>query len=193
MVCVRAHSSTCRITHKRPDFATRFSPTAGVGVVHDWYPTNKSQFNSLQQLNMEKSRLKVPFMQTGECLHGVGSFKQSMFPQVPSSFSSFFPSVVSEHGHFQSIGIAASFDKDLAYSVGRAIGAEARSIGIHACFSPVVDLGKEPRWGRVQEAWGEDFVLTSHMAVAYASGLSKNSTWSDPDAVVPVVKVRPCT
>ncbi|KAF7333056.1 Glycoside hydrolase family 3 protein [Mycena venus] len=142
------------------DFATRFSPTAGVGIVHDWYPTNTSQFNSLQKLNIAKSRLKVPFMQTGECLHGVGSFKQSMFPQ--------------------SIGIAASFDKNLAYS--------ARSIGIHACFSPVLDLGKEPRWGRVQEAWGEDFVLTSHMGVAYASGLSKNGSWADPDAVVPVVK-----
>ncbi|KAJ7618463.1 glycoside hydrolase family 3 protein [Roridomyces roridus] len=150
------------------DYATRFSPTAGVGVVHDWYPTNKSQFNSLQELNIAKSRLKVPFMQTGECLHGVGSFKQSMFPQ--------------------SIGIAASFDRDLAYSVGRAIGSEARSIGIHACFSPVLDLGKDPRWGRVQEAWGEDFVLTSHMGVAYASGLSKNGSWAEPDAVVPVVK-----
>ncbi|KAJ7210633.1 glycoside hydrolase family 3 protein [Mycena haematopus] len=150
------------------DFATRFAPGAGVGVVHDWYPTNKSQFNSLQKLNIAESRLKIPFLQTGECLHGVGSFKQSMFPQ--------------------SIGIAASFDKDLAYSVGRAIGSEARSIGIHACFSPVLDLGKEPRWGRVQEAWGEDFVLTSHMGVAYASGLSKNGSWADPDAVVPVVK-----
>ncbi|KAJ7342621.1 glycoside hydrolase family 3 protein [Mycena albidolilacea] len=150
------------------DFATRFAPKAGVGVVHDWYPTNKSQFNSLQKLNIAESRLKVPFMQTGECLHGVGSFKQSMFPQ--------------------SIGLAASFDKNLAYAVGRAIGAEARSIGIHACFSPVLDLGKEPRWGRVQEAWGEDFVLTSHMGVAYASGLSKNGSWDAPDAVVPVVK-----
>ncbi|KAJ7069083.1 glycoside hydrolase family 3 protein [Mycena belliarum] len=150
------------------DFAMSVAPTAGVGVVHDWYPTNKSQFNSLQKLNIEKSRLKVPFLQTGECLHGVGSFKQSMFPQA--------------------IGLAASFDKNLAYSVGRAIGAEARSIGIHACFSPVVDLGKDPRWGRVQEAWGEDYVLTSHMAVAYSAGLSKNGSWAEPDAVVPVVK-----
>jgi hypothetical protein len=39
------------------------------------------------------------------------------------------------------------------------------------------------------EAWGEDMVLTSHMGVAYASGLSKNSSWSEPDAVVPVMKV----
>ncbi len=39
------------------------------------------------------------------------------------------------------------------------------------------------------EAWGEDFVLTSHMGVAFASGLSKNGSWGDPDAVVPVMKV----
>jgi hypothetical protein len=39
------------------------------------------------------------------------------------------------------------------------------------------------------EDWGEDFVLTSHMGVAYASGLSKNSSWSRSDAVVPVMKV----
>ncbi|KAJ6453278.1 glycoside hydrolase superfamily [Mycena vitilis] len=129
--------------------------TSGVGIVHDWYPTNKSQFNSLQQLNdLDKSRLKVPFLHTGECLHGVGSFRQSMFPH--------------------SIGIAASFDKNLAYAVDCAIGSEARSIGIHACFSPVLDLGKEQRWGRVQEAWGESSVHTSHGR--------RNGSWTEPDA-----------
>ncbi|KAJ3760099.1 glycoside hydrolase family 3 protein [Lentinula raphanica] len=139
-----------------------------LGVMHDWYPTNASYYNSVQKLNLEKSRLPVPFMQLGECLHGVGSFKQSMFPQ--------------------SIGMAASWDTSLVHRVGGAIGAEARAIGIHACLAPVLDLGKDVRWGRVQEAWGEDFLLTSHMGVAYASGLSKNGSWSDTDAVVPVMK-----
>ncbi|KAJ7219664.1 glycoside hydrolase family 3 protein [Mycena haematopus] len=150
------------------DSAMQIAPDAGIGIMADWYPTNASQYNSVQKLNAEKSRLKVPFMVYGECLHGVGSFRQSMFPQ--------------------SIGMAASFDTSLVHSVGRAIGTEARAIGIHACLAPVLDLGKDPRWGRTQEAWGEDFVLTSHMGVAYASGLSKNSSWADPDAVVPVVK-----
>ncbi|KAJ7487969.1 glycoside hydrolase family 3 protein [Mycena latifolia] len=148
--------------------AMKIAPDAGVGVINDWYPTNTSQYNSVQKLNSEKSRLKVPFMVYGECLHGVGSFKQSMFPQ--------------------SIGLSASFDTALVYSVGRAIGTEARAIGIHACLSPVLDLGKDPRWGRTQEAWGEDFVHTALMGVAYASGLSKNGSWADPDAVVPVLK-----
>lgn len=50
----------------------------------------------------------------------------------------------------QSIGMSASFDTNLVHRVGRAIGTEASSIGIHACFSPVLDLAKDPRWGRVQ-------------------------------------------
>ncbi|CAN8104566.1 unnamed protein product [Discula destructiva] len=150
------------------DYTMRFSPDSPVGLIHDWYSLNTSYYNTVQQLNLDKARLKVPLMHMGECLHGVGSFKQSMFPQ--------------------SLGLSASFDTDLVYRVGRAIGTEARSIGIHACFSPVLDLGLDPRWGRMQEAWGEDKVLTSHMGVAYSSGLSKNGSWSEPDAVVPVMK-----
>lgn len=150
------------------DHTMRFSPDSPVGIIHDWYTLNTSHYNGVQQLNLQKARLKVPLMHFGECLHGVGSFKQSMFPQ--------------------SLGLSASWDVGLVHRVGRAIGTEARSIGIHACFSPVLDLGLDPRWGRMQEAWGEDKVLTSHMGVAYSSGLSKNNSWSDPDAVVPVMK-----
>ncbi|KAL7623738.1 hypothetical protein AAE478_005291 [Parahypoxylon ruwenzoriense] len=150
------------------DFTMRFSPDSPIGVMHDWYPLNTSYYNSVQELNLQKARLKVPIMHIGECLHGVGSYKQSMFPQ--------------------SLGLSASFDTDLVYRVGRAIGTEARSIGVHACLSPVLDIGQDARWGRMQEAWGEDKVLTSHMGVAYSSGLSKNGSWSEPDAVVPVVK-----
>lgn len=115
------------------DHALSLAPSAGIGVIHDWYTLNKTQTNSLQKLNLEKSRLKIPFMHVGECLHGVGSFKQSMFPQ--------------------SLGMAATWDVDLVSRVGRAIGEEARSIGIHACFSPVLDVCKDSRWGRCQGEW----------------------------------------
>ncbi|KAI2637267.1 glycoside hydrolase family 3 protein [Xylaria nigripes] len=150
------------------DETMHLSPDSPIGVMHDWYPQNPSYYNSVQKLNLEKARLKVPFMHLGECLHGVGSFKQSIFPQ--------------------SLGMSATWDTDLVQRVGRAIGTEARSVGIHACLSPVLDLGQDPRWGRVQEAWGEDKILTSHMGVAYSSGLSKNGAWNEPDAVVPVLK-----
>jgi beta-glucosidase-like glycosyl hydrolase len=113
-----------------PDERMHLAPGAPIGVMHDWYPTNKSQYNDMQSLNTKKAQVDIPILQTGECLHGVGSFKQSIFPQ--------------------SIGMSASFDTNLVYRVGRAIGEEASSIGIHACFAPVLDLGKDPRWGRAQ-------------------------------------------
>ncbi|KAF2116384.1 family 3 glycoside hydrolase [Lophiotrema nucula] len=150
------------------DFEMRFTPGASIGHMHDWYPLNKTYYNDLQRLNIERSQLKVPFLHWAECLHGVGSFNQSMFPQA--------------------LGLASSWDADLVHRVGKAIGTEARSIGIHACLAPVLDLCKDPRWGRCQENWGEDKILTSHMGIAFASGLSKNGSWAEQDAVVPVMK-----
>ena len=154
---------SCLLT--RPDDVRFTSP---VGSIHDLYSLNSSHPDGLQRRNLEAARVPVPFLHFGECLHGVGSFKQSLFPQA--------------------LGLGASFDTDLVYRVGRAIGAEARSIGIHACFSPVLDLGWDARWGRTQEGWGEDKVVTTHMGVAYARGLSKDGRLSDADAVVPVMK-----
>ncbi|CAG9950279.1 unnamed protein product, partial [Clonostachys rosea f. rosea IK726] len=154
--------------HGLYDQLVQLSPNAGLGAICDWYPTHHSQFNSLQALNLEKSRLKIPLMATGECLHSLFSNKASVFPQT--------------------LGLSSSFDTNLVHQVGRALGTEARSIGIHACFSPVLDIAKEPRYGRSQETFGEDFVLVSHMGVAYSSGLSKNGPVSDPDATAPVLK-----
>jgi beta-glucosidase-like glycosyl hydrolase len=119
--------------------------------MHDWLPTNQSQYNDLQALNLEKSRLKVPLMMAEECLHGVGSFKMSMFPQ--------------------SIGLAASWDTDLIYRVARAIGSEARSFGIHACFSPVLDIGKDPRWGRVQGSFSVILISEAESCLILFRGL----------------------
>lgn len=149
--------------------SSNLSPiAAAIGHVHDWYPLNISHYNTAQQYNLATSRLKVPLLHFGECLHGVGSFKQSMFPQ--------------------SLGLAASFDTHLVHRVAHAVATEARSIGIHACLSPVLDVGLDPRWGRMQEAWGEDKLLTAQMGVAFSSGLSKNGSLAAQDAVVPVLK-----
>ncbi|KAJ4293538.1 hypothetical protein N0V90_008821 [Kalmusia sp. IMI 367209] len=150
------------------DFELRFTPGASIGHMHDWYPLNKTYYNDLQRLNIEKSKLKIPFLHWAECLHGVGSFNQSMFPQA--------------------LALSNSWDTELVGRVGRAIGTEARSIGVHACLAPVLDLCKDPRWGRCQEDWGEDKVLTSHMGIAFAAGLSKNGSWAENDAVAPVMK-----
>ncbi|PTB61683.1 glycoside hydrolase family 3 protein [Trichoderma citrinoviride] len=157
-----------KLTLEDLDQTMHLSPKSPIGTIHDWYPMNKSYFNTLQKLQLEKSHVKIPMMLVEECLHGVGSFKQSLFPQ--------------------NIAMAASFDTGIVYRIGRAIGTEARSIGIHGCFSPVLDLCQDPRWGRCQEDFGEDKILTSHIGAAYSSGLSKNKSWSDPDAVFPIMK-----
>ncbi|CAI6089382.1 unnamed protein product [Clonostachys chloroleuca] len=150
------------------DKILHLAPNAGLGTVFDWYTTHPSQFNSLQALNLEKSRHKIPLMVAGECLHALYSNRQSVFPQA--------------------LALSSSFDTNLVHRVGRALGTEGRSTGIHIGFSPVLDVAKEPRYGRSQETFGEDFVLISHMGVAYASGLSKNGALSDSDSVIPVIK-----
>ncbi|KAJ6097257.1 hypothetical protein N7499_001631 [Penicillium canescens] len=154
--------------HVLYDKILHLAPNAGLGVICDWYPTHHSQFNTLQALNLQRSRNKIPIMAMGECLHAVCSNRQSVFPQA--------------------LALSSSFDMNLVNRVGRALGTEARSIGIHTCFAPVLDIAKEPRYGRSQETFGEDFVLVSHMGVAYSSGLSKNGALSDSDAAVPVLK-----
>lgn len=93
---------------------------------------------------MEKSRLKIPFLHLAECLHGVGSFKQSMFPQA--------------------LTMSSSWDTDLVNRVGRAIATEARAIGIHACLSPVLDICQDSRWGRCQ---GEKIVQLLSLSTPY--------------------------
>ncbi|KAH8893637.1 glycoside hydrolase family 3 protein [Thozetella sp. PMI_491] len=154
--------------HSLYDDFLHLAPDAGIGVMFNWYPTHPSQFNALQALNLEKSRNKIPLMAFGECIHSVYSNRQTVFPQA--------------------LALSTSFDTNLIRRVARALGAEARSVGIHAGFAPVLDLAKEPRYGRNQESFGEDFVLTSHMGVAYCSGLSKDGNWSDSDALIPVIK-----
>ena len=134
-----------------------YTPNASIGHVHDWYPMDKSHYNAFQRLNVDASALHIPFLHWGECLHGVFSANQSVFPQA--------------------LALASSWDAGLVQRVGGAIAREARSIGVHACLAPVLDLCKDPRWGRCQEAWGEDKVLTSHLGVAFSSGMSRDGEW----------------
>ncbi|KAH8430722.1 uncharacterized protein LDX57_008384 [Aspergillus melleus] len=154
------HEGLAKLLHLAPD--------AGLGAICDWYPTSPSQYNALQALNLSTSRLRIPFISMGECLHSVFSNRQSVFPQA--------------------LSLSSSFDLDLVKRVGRALGAEARAIGIHANFSPVLDIAKEPRYGRSQETFGEDYVLVSHMGVAYTQGLSKDGAIADNDATPAVIK-----
>lgn len=93
----------------------------------------------------------VPPLMHVESLHGVYALGTTVFPQ--------------------SIGMGSTFDTDLMLEVATVIGKEAKSVGAKVSFSPDLDLGREPRWGRIEETYGESPFLVGEMGAAYVKGL----------------------
>ena len=85
-----------------------------------------------------------------ECLHGQAAIDGTSFPQP--------------------IGLAGTFDPALVESLYAMTAAEARSRGTHQALTPVVDVARDPRWGRVEETFGEDPHLVARMGVAAVRG-----------------------
>ncbi len=121
-----------------------------------------AQINEVQAYALNKTRLGIPFLFSEEALHGLCHRDATAFPQQ--------------------IGLAATFAPDLGRKMGRAIGAEARAMGIHETYSPVMDLIRDPRYGRTEESYGEDTCLCSEFAREVVLGMQGDSL-SAPDAV----------
>ncbi len=101
-----------------------------------------------------------------ECLHGVVTTN----PSIPTTV---FP---------QAIGMASTWDPGLIYRVALAISDESRALANKddnkrylTFFGPVINMARDPRWGRVQETYGEDPYLTSRIGVAFVKGLQGNN------------------
>lgn len=120
------------------------------------------QANAVQKYAVEQTRLGIPFLFSEEALHGFMSRHATCFPQQ--------------------IGLAATFDPQLGYRMGRGIATEARACGVHETYSPVMDLMRDPRYGRTEESYGEDVHLCSEFAREVVKGLQGNSL-KDPDSV----------
>ena len=105
----------------------------------------------------------VPPILMCESLHGILGKGTTVFPQ--------------------SIGMGATFDPELMYKIGEAIGREAKTLGIRMSLAPDLDLGREPRWGRIEETYGESSFLTGRMGEAYVKGLL-----ADDGKYAPVIK-----
>jgi beta-glucosidase len=106
--------------------------------------------NGLQRWLLEKSRLGIPVLGFGEALHGY---------MAPGAVS--FP---------QAVALGCTWDTLLVERVFTAAAAEASAMGTRQVLAPVVDLGRDPRWGRTEETYGEDPYLVSRMAVAAVFG-----------------------
>lgn len=121
-----------------------------------------AQANQVQRYAVEKTRLGIPFIFSEEALHGLMTGKATSFPQQ--------------------IGLAATFDPALGRQMGHAIAAEARAQGIHETYSPVMDLIRDPRYGRGEESYGEDTHLCAEFAREMVLGMQGDDL-SAPDAV----------
>jgi beta-glucosidase len=106
--------------------------------------------NTVQKWLKENTRLGIPALFHDECLHGHVAPKGTSFPQA--------------------IALASTWDPDLVQSVFTAVAAEARARGAHHCLAPVLDLARDPRWGRTEETYGEDPYLVSHIGLAAILG-----------------------
>lgn len=123
----------------------------GIGCIHDLYPSDATIPNEIQKYCMNNTRLGIPVLFSEEALHGLGALESTIFPQA--------------------IAMASTWNPELIKGVGAAIAREARSRGIHLAFSPVLDIARDPRWGRVEETYGEDPYLTSRIGVAMVEGM----------------------
>ncbi|HEY9226303.1 MAG TPA: glycoside hydrolase family 3 N-terminal domain-containing protein [Gemmatimonadaceae bacterium] len=119
------------------------------------------KINSIQRYFVERTRLGIPIIPFEEALHGVG--------EVPGA--TIFP---------QAIALAGSWDTSLVGRVGRVVAREAKSRGIRDVLSPVINLANDVRWGRVEETYGEDPLLTSQMGVAYARAFEEANVIATP-------------
>lgn len=121
--------------------------------------TQPGEINRLQRLAVDGNPHKIPALFGFDVIHGF----RTIFP-VP-------------------IAVAASWDPDVA-EAGQAVAArEARAVGIHWAFAPMVDITRDPRWGRIIEGAGEDPVLGAAMAAAQVRGFQGDDL-GDPERVV---------
>ncbi|MEP7251819.1 MAG: glycoside hydrolase family 3 N-terminal domain-containing protein, partial [Ginsengibacter sp.] len=118
------------------------------------------KINKIQRYFIEKSRLGIPIIAFDEALHGLVREGATAFPQA--------------------IALAATWDTSLMNRVASAIAEEAKARGIRQVLSPVINIASDPRWGRVEETYGEDPFLTSEMGVAYVKAFETNGIITTP-------------
>lgn len=106
--------------------------------------------NGIQTQFIENTRLGIPALFHEEGLHGFQAKDATMFPQA--------------------IGLASTWNVNLIEDIYSVVAQEIRARGVHHVLSPVIDVARDPRWGRIEETFGEDPYLVSRMGVAAVRG-----------------------
>jgi beta-glucosidase len=124
--------------------------------------------NAIQKFFLESSRLGIPVIFHEECLHGHAAPDGTSFPQP--------------------LALGATFDPDLVERLFTMTARETRLRGAHQALTPVVDVARDPRWGRVEETYGEDPFLVSRMGIAAVRGFQGDGTFAGKERVIATLK-----
>src|SRR5271165_1592230 len=124
--------------------------------------------NEIQRFFLENSRLGIPVMFHEECLHGHAAPEGTSFPQP--------------------IALGATFNPGLVQSLFTMTALEARMRGAHHALTPVVGVAREPRWGRVEETYGEDPYLVSRLGIAAVRGFQGDASFRDKRHMIATLK-----
>jgi beta-glucosidase len=118
------------------------------------------RINAIQRFFVERTRLGIPIIPFDEAVHGLVQPGATAFPQA--------------------IALAATWDTSLTARVAAAIAREARSRGVRQVLSPVVNLARDVRWGRVEETYGEDPYLAAALARAFVRAFEQRGIVTTP-------------
>jgi beta-glucosidase len=124
--------------------------------------------NAIQKFFLQNSRLGIPVMFHEECLHGQAGIGSTSFPQP--------------------IGLGATFNPGLVESLYAMTAEEARIRGTHQALTPVVDVARDPRWGRVEETFGEDPFLVTQLGMASVRGFQGDASFKDKKHIIATLK-----
>ena len=109
--------------------------------------------NEIQRFFVEQTRLGIPVDFTNEGIRGVAFTKATSFPSQ--------------------LALANTWDKDLVRQIGRITGVEARALGYTNIYAPIMDMGRDQRWGRYEDTYGEDPYLAGQLGVEMVRGLQE--------------------
>jgi beta-glucosidase len=149
------------------DTATGAAGTTGAKVNRNAQQTAR-YVNQVQKWAVEDTRLGIPALTHEEALHGFVARDATSFPQA--------------------IALASSFDPDMARKVFTVASREMRARGPVQALAPVVDVARDPRWGRIEETYGEDPYLCGQMGKAAVLGLQGENLPLAPDKVYATLK-----
>lgn len=130
-----------------PGRRTRSNPYVWPASNHAW------AINEVQRFFIEDTRLGIPVDFTNEGLRGVESFKASNFPTQ--------------------LGVGHTWNRSLVYKMGEVEGREARALGYTNIYAPILDVGRDQRWGRYEEVYGESPYLVAELGIQMVRGIQE--------------------